>query len=129
MYCYVVGRCCNSHGQLSEIIRDVYLDCTWFARNRQRYFRVSSCLHCIYSVSRKKWAPKYFAFTSANTPRMYRTKLSVTKSILSYCRQISYDSIISLDRFSFSTNCCLRFQLPTLLVYTHDTCSYAIAYW
>jgi len=74
MYCYVAERCCNSHGQRSEIIRDVHLDCTWFTRNRQRYFRVSTCLHCIYSVSRKKWTPKHFALTSpwnfgSNWPR------------------------------------------------------------
>jgi len=44
-------------------------------------------------------------------------KIKHAQKYLSYCRQISYDSIIPFNRFSIFTNCCHRFQLPTWLAY------------
>lgn len=45
--CYVIDCCCNSNEQYNEIVSDGHLDSTCFAENRQHYFCVSLCLHCL----------------------------------------------------------------------------------
>ena len=64
----------------------------------------------------KSEPPKHFALTSANMPVLNKIKHALAQKYLSYCRQISYDSIIGIipfNRFSIFTNCCHIFQLPT----------------
>jgi len=46
-----------------------------------------------------------------------KIKHALAQKYLSYCRQISYNSIIPFNRFSIFTNRCHRFQLPTWLAY------------
>jgi len=66
----------------------------------------------------KKWAPPNILHWQVQTcPVLNKIKHALAHKYLSYCHQISYDSIISFNRFSIFTNCCRRFQLPTWLAY------------
>jgi len=68
----------------------------------------------------KKWAPPpiILHWQVQTFPELNKIKQhALAQKYLSYCRQISYDSIIPFNRFSIVTNCCHRFQLPTWLAY------------
>ena len=71
----------------------------------------------IYSVSRKKWAPKDLHWQVQTCTVLNKIKRAVAQKYLGYCRQISYDSIIMLNRLLVFTKCCHKFQLPTWLAY------------
>jgi len=57
-------------------------------------------------------------------PVMNKIKHALAQKYLSYCRQISYDSIIPFNRFSIFTNCCPQISvtdMTCLLRTTHVT--------
>jgi len=74
--------------------------------------------HNISTVCPEKVSPPNILHWQVQTcPVLNKIKHALAQKYLSYCHQISYDSIIPFNRFSIFTNCCHRFQLPTWLAY------------
>ena len=97
-----------------------YYVTTLIDRSRPNYYTVQ------FTVCPEKSEPPNILHWQVQTcPVLNKIKHALAQKYLSYCRQISYDSIIPFNRFSIFTNCYHRFQLPTLLTYyarhvTHD---------
>jgi len=81
--------------------------------------KLRCCRNTVYTVCPEKSEPppNILHWQVQTCPVLNKTKHALAQTYLSYCRQISYDSIIPFNRFSIFTNCCHRFQLPTLLAY------------
>jgi len=71
----------------------------------------------IQCVQKKVSPPNILHWQVQTCPVLNKIKHALAQKYPSYCRQISYDSILLFNRFSIFTNCCHRFQLPTWLAY------------
>jgi len=89
----------------------MYAACGWFS------MYVVLCMALYLQCVQKSEPPNILHWRVQTCPVLKKIKRAVTQKDLSYCHKISYDFIISLNRFLIVTNCCDRFQLPTWLAY------------
>jgi len=75
----------------------------------------------VYSVSRKSEPPNVLHWEMQTCPVLSKIKRAVAQKYLSYCRQISYDSIIALNRFSILQIVVTVTDTTRLLRTTHVT--------
>jgi len=76
---------------------------------------ILNIMYLLQCVQKKVSPPNILHWQVQTCPVLNKIKHALAQKYLSYCCQISYDSIIPLNRFSIFTNCCHRFQLPTWL--------------
>ena len=105
-WCHAHLRLIQLHCQLCEIVALLQL--------RTRTHTHTHIYIYIYSVQKKMNPPPNILHLQVQTcPVLNKIKHALAQKYFSYCRQISYDSIIPFNRFSIFTNCCNRFQLLT----------------
>ena len=103
------GICNNSQCFLTMKITS----CCWLFRAKLKIWH-RIFIQC---VQKKVSPPNIWHWQVQTYPVLNKIKHALAQKYLSYCCQISYDSIIPFNRFSIFTNCCHRFQLPTWLAY------------